>query len=475
MANLLSAIAQGFRGAGAAMSPEVYNTQRQEEQLQLQRDEKKKELILGLMIKAVESGSMAPEVFQQHAPKLGFGGIPQMGPGMDAQLNQVKLAEARAQAEMRAGRGPAQSQLFTPQYDPESVRAATAISDGNSEEFDATLRDHGKAVDPRQNPDAWDSYASNREQAQDFEEADRARKIADSLRKRTAPEIKEFGGKPYAVKPTGDGFDVSAIPGDFTKPESPYGKVNPSDFTPESIRAFDASGGKDFSLLKVDPRQTRAAGASNTNFIQEKEESKAVGAGLGKRYLDIQEAARLSKRRADRYDRLNELLDGVETGKLTPIGTEIAAFAESLGIKIDPKLGNKQAAVALGNEVALELRNPSGGAGMPGALSDKDLAFLMTMRPGLATSPDGRRLMSETVKKLAQRDMEVARMARAYRKKHGQLDEGFEDELDDFSSKNQLFKGMKPVSPVEVKPANGVNWTVEEERRLKEIERVLNP
>lgn len=185
--------------------------------------------------------------------------------------------------------------------------------------------------------------------------------------------------------------------------------------------------------------------ATTVNVAQEKEESKAVGKGQGERFLQIQDAASLSRRKAERVDRMNQLLEGVQTGKLTPAGTEIASFAQSLGFEMDKNLGNKQAAEALANEFALELRNPSGGAGMPGAMSDKDREFLRSMSPGLEKTPDGRKQISQTYKAIAKRDEEVARMARQYRKKHGSFDEGFYDELEAFSSANPMFG--EPASP----------------------------
>lgn len=172
---------------------------------------------------------------------------------------------------------------------------------------------------------------------------------------------------------------------------------------------------------------------------QEKAESKAVGEFFGKTYADIQSAGAAATNKINKVERLNTLLDGVQTGKLTPFGVDVASTAASLGFKIDPKLGNKQAADALSKEMALELRNPSGGAGMPGALSNSDREFLMSMTPGLTSDPAGRKLISESMVKLAKRDQEVAKLARDYRKRKGNLDEGFYDELAQFSEANPLF------------------------------------
>ncbi|MBN9321363.1 MAG: hypothetical protein J0H24_04510, partial [Delftia acidovorans] len=101
--------------------------------------------------------------------------------------------------------------------------------------------------------------------------------------------------------------------------------------------------------------------------------------------------------------------------------------------------GSRKKGIKLSGEIALELRNPSGGAGMPGAMSDADRQFLQNMVPGLQTTPQGRTLMLDTAKRLAQRDIDVARLAREYRRRNGQIDEGFYEELARFSEANPLF------------------------------------
>lgn len=188
-------------------------------------------------------------------------------------------------------------------------------------------------------------------------------------------------------------------------------------------------------------KQIAAAGRTtvNNNNYQEKEEDKAIGKSFGEFYSDLQKTGFAASGKIARYDRLGQLLNGLQTGKLTPAATQISALADSLGVSIDPNLPAKQAAEALSNEVALQLRNPSGGAGMPGALSDKDREFLASMTPGLGKTPEGNKLIIETAKKLAKREMEVAKIARDYRIKNGRVDEGFYQELANFSNANPLF------------------------------------
>lgn len=217
---------------------------------------------------------------------------------------------------------------------------------------------------------------------------------------------------------------------------------------------LDAAGIKDPAvrqrfILDGLKKQTSHAPAANTNVVlkQEGEEAKSVGKFFGDAYANMQNAGFSAQTKVNRYDRLGQLLDGVNTGKFAGAGLEVSKAANSLGFNLDPNMANKEAAQALSGEIALELRNPSGGAGMPGAMSDADRQFLVNMVPGLATTPDGRKLMLETAKKLAQRDMEVARLGREYRKRNGSIDEGFYDELTRYSTANPLFGQQSAPAP----------------------------
>jgi hypothetical protein len=84
---------------------------------------------------------------------------------------------------------------------------------------------------------------------------------------------------------------------------------------------------------------------------------------------------------------------------------------------------------------------------MPGALSDKDREFLASMVPGIEKTPEGRKQILDTAKRLAKRQQEVSKLAREYRKKNGSMDEGFYEVLEDFSSKNPLFGNLGGESP----------------------------
>jgi hypothetical protein len=143
-----------------------------------------------------------------------------------------------------------------------------------------------------------------------------------------------------------------------------------------------------------------------------------------------------------RYQQIGKLLADVDGGTLTPTGTQFASTLNSLGIKIDKNLSNKEAAAAFANEAALALRNPAGGAGMPGAMSDADRGFLQSMTPNQAQTAEGRRKIITSYIAIQQRNQQVAEFARKYEAKHGKLDNDFFSQLQAWSNANPLFKGQ---------------------------------
>ena len=118
----------------------------------------------------------------------------------------------------------------------------------------------------------------------------------------------------------------------------------------------------------------------------------------------------------------------------------IAGYARSLGFDIDPKLGNKEAAMQLESMIALDFAEK-----MKGPLSDSDRRFVQSISSMTDKSTKARALQVETMKRLAERDAQMAKMARDYKKKHGKFDEGFDDEMALWSTQNPLFPDMNSI------------------------------
>lgn len=208
-------------------------------------------------------------------------------------------------------------------------------------------------------------------------------------------------------------------------------------------------------LVTVDNRQP-------TKFNEE------VGKALGEQYSGLMKADFSAPATIGKYQQLGNLLGQVSTGKFAGTTADIKAAAKGLGMDLTAMgvrddVAPAQAAKALSNQLALELRNPAGGAGMPGAMSDQDRQFLIQMVPTLENDPGAIGKMIDYRTRLAKREQQVAKMARAYRKKNGTFDEGFFDELQDWSNKNPIFGDEKaPAPPQKVRKFNPATGRIED-------------
>ena len=222
----------------------------------------------------------------------------------------------------------------------------------------------------------------------------------------------------------------------IAKPDaSPMGKVNPADFTPASVAKFFQTN--DFrDLVPIDKRAVTNVSVKN---VTGDAEGKVIGEWRGQTYADIQKAGANSYGKLNKLNAIERTLAGIDTNKLTPVGMAVAGPLRAAGIDIDPNLGPKEAADSVVKQMALEMRNPSGGAGMPGAMSDADREFLLNTVPNLSQTPGGRNLIIEVQRRLARRDQEIAKLAREFRNKNNGFDERFYDELAQKFGNTDLF------------------------------------
>lgn len=98
---------------------------------------------------------------------------------------------------------------------------------------------------------------------------------------------------------------------------------------------------------------------------------------------------------------------------------------------------------ALGNQIALKLRDPSNGAGMPGSMSDSDREFLRSMSVSLGNSPQANALLAKYYIAVQQRSIDLNDLRQKYVNDHGRLDEGFRTTMADYLRSNDPTQGIK--------------------------------
>lgn len=332
-------------------------------------------------------------------------------------LRDLQMTQARTQMERE------QAQQAWRQGLPDVMKQATEASYGTS--------DVGPTMTPA-NPDALKQYAMLPNSP-----------FADEILKQT------MFPKPQEAFTLGEG-QVRYGPDGRIVAQGPAKPVNYND-----LIIPDGSGGYKINDLVVGAKSAIAkAGkpeisvdARNIN-TQEGEQSKVYGKGLGEMRLEIQNAGYQAPRTITQVERMNELLQGVEGGALANAGLQISNFANSLGFKIDPKLGDKQAAESLAVEMALSMRKAG-----TGPMTDKDFENFAKAVPNLAKTAEGRAQISATLVAKAERDMQIAAMARDYAQKNGGvIDDRFLSEVSQFIANN-------PVSPKQQATSND-GWSV---------------
>ncbi|MCF2523911.1 hypothetical protein [Bradyrhizobium sp. G127] len=195
---------------------------------------------------------------------------------------------------------------------------------------------------------------------------------------------------------------------------------------------------------------------------QEKAYDQAMGKELADMNIGIIKGAASARTSNANLDRLEQLLQdpGVYQGTAGEKVLQAKKIAKSLGIDVGEGVGGAEAVQSISNQLALQARNPAGGAGMPGSMSDSDRAYLKEMQPGLEKTPDGNRLIVDVNRKLNQRAIDVEQFRQNYIKKKGRLDEGFYRDLAEWSNSNPLFpngaaSGQSAQAQMQMQPRQG--------------------
>lgn len=236
--------------------------------------------------------------------------------------------------------------------------------------------------------------------------------------------VTKYGDRPQGVQSltkTGNPFADLVVRG-------PDGQIVPNQ---PLVNAKSTVGAASRAQVNVDAR----------NFhTQESEQSKIYGKQLGEMRGAITQAGYDAPGKLARLDRMEQLLTGIDGGAAAPAMADIASVANSLGIKIDPKLGNKQAAEALAREMAGSLRQPG-----TGPMTDKDFDNFLKQVPSLSKTADGRREIIGTMRAAIERDQRASQFAREYaRQNNGVIDDNFFDSLSSFYAQNPVVTPKMP-------------------------------
>lgn len=221
---------------------------------------------------------------------------------------------------------------------------------------------------------------------------------------------------------------------------------------PENVKNYLFAKSQDPSIGTITDwtRANKAAGKTEINLTQtgEKEYEKQSAKDFAEMNRKLIEGAQSARMKIGMLTRMDQLLSdpSIYTGAGASKLLAAKKLAKAAGIDVGD-VSAPEAVQAIGNQLALELRNPAGGAGMPGAMSDKDREFLQASVPGLGQTPEGNRKIVDYMKRVSQRSVDVERLRQDYVRKNGRLNEGFYRELENFSNANPLFPEAGSAKP----------------------------
>jgi len=238
-----------------------------------------------------------------------------------------------------------------------------------------------------------------------------------------APQKRE-AFKPGDYIPDGKGgytqFPEKAVPVDHNKPFNADGTPN---------LAY-----QDYSLKGKKAGATQVHVGGPNMGKQETKQSEAYGTGLGEWRTQIQNTGFKAHTWVNNLARSEQLLEGIDSGKLAGAGMEVSRLAKSFGVTLDPKLGNKEASEALTIAMALSMKEPG-----TGPMTDKDFENFLATVPSLSKTAEGRKQVTITLRAKANRDIEVAKMTRDYAKKNnGVIDDEFLNQVSIYMAQNPL-------------------------------------
>ena len=171
----------------------------------------------------------------------------------------------------------------------------------------------------------------------------------------------------------------------------------------------------------------------------EKEEQRGLAQSRVKKYETIQAQSASAEQQNNMLASMEQALQDPEayTGAGGNIVNEAKILAESLGLEVE---GTDSEAIirSTGNKLALQMRSPDSGMGMPGAMSDPDRRFLVASVPGVTKTRGQNMAMISMQRKLNDRKIEIANLQQNYLDTQGTLS-GFERYKKNYVDSHPLF------------------------------------
>jgi hypothetical protein len=223
-------------------------------------------------------------------------------------------------------------------------------------------------------------------------------------------------------------------------------KVRPA--TAEERKAYGVPDNLPMSIDTTTNKPSYGPAATNvtTTINGEKEQDKVIGKGYGERFNDIQKAGMTAPAAIGTLNLMEKLISDPNfySGTGGQSATMLKRLAVSAGIAGAETATPNELFQKLSQKSVLDAASGSLGAGF----SNADRDYLNGTVANIDNTPEGNKRIIDIGRQVQQRNLEIAKQAREYAKKHnGRLDSGFEDQIADYAEKNPLFANAPQPTP----------------------------
>lgn len=231
--------------------------------------------------------------------------------------------------------------------------------------------------------------------------------------------------------------------------ESKFGAKGLTDDLKEyqyDVAQLKLRGEKDIPTYGVWKTNLKKAGSTQVTVDQRPQSAfdTAIAKDEAERYNKLVNGGNAARDTIANLDVVGQALDvynrgaALGTGALGKYESTLRGYGAALGIGNAETVGAAELVESITNRMALLMRNPDSGMGMPGAMSDADRNFLKSAQPGIDKTPAGNARMIEVMKRIEGRKQQIGEMATDWLEKHGNM-KGFQKHVNDFAKSNNLF------------------------------------
>jgi hypothetical protein len=241
------------------------------------------------------------------------------------------------------------------------------------------------------------------------------------------------------------------------------GKADTTDEIKEYNLAKSQGFKGSFFDFKTQLKREGATRINNSINTGEKAYDTKLGGAYADRFLESQKAGQSAVGQIGTLDIMDKLT--ADPNFYSGVGAE--KFALPLKQAISRLGGDPNAAApmeafrSLSSKATLDSMGGSLGAGF----SNADRDFVISQVPSLQNTPEGNKQLIQITRKVAERNQQIAKLARDYAAKNGRLDEGFDEALSRWAEANPMFKSSSkpqtsttPAGTMLPATKGGVKW-----------------